>query len=255
MAQKNRLFGLLGKSLSHSFSSRFFNEKFSREKKSASYVNFEIAHIEHFATIIHDHPELCGLNVTIPYKRAIIPFLNSISKEASSAEAVNTIAFYRHPDGNLILKGFNTDIGGFMNSINPLLSSTDRRALILGSGGAASAVRIALDKLGIKSLIVSRSPREGVITYDDLTTELVREHTVVVNATPLGTYPDQEISPPFPYHFLTPRHICHDLVYNPPVTMFMKQCSRQGARVKNGYDMLVNQALLSWEIWQNTFEK
>lgn len=245
-----RLYGLIGHPLTHSFSHTFFNRKFEDEKIDARYKNFDLGNIEQLAQILLDNPNLHGLNVTIPYKEQIIPYLDAIDHEAMAIGAVNVVKIYRQPDGSISLKGYNSDYIGFADSISPLLDpQLHTRALILGSGGAAKAVRHALNTLGIKSQTVSRTPSPGVITYDNLTPDLVATHKVIVNTTPLGMYPDVDKCPGIPYEAITPEHICYDLLYNPDTTMFMRLSAEQGASVKNGLEMLRLQAFVSWNIW------
>lgn len=245
-------YGLIGKKLDHSFSRAYFTQTFEREHRAACYRNFEIESIDLLPRVISENPGLCGLNVTIPYKQQVMAFLDDIDRMADEIGAVNTIAFdgIDPMTGSPRLIGFNTDATGFSRSIAPLLGPDDRRALVLGSGGASRAVVYALRAAGIEPTVVSRTSGADRITYGDLTESIVSDSTVVVNTTPLGTTPDTDSAPPFPYHMLSSRHICHDLVYNPSDTRFMQLCRARGARVKNGYDMLLGQAEASWEIWQ-----
>lgn len=254
MVNDKTLYGLIGRKLGHSFSAKFFNEKFLRENINAEYRNFEIPDITQISDILISHPELKGFNVTIPYKRDILPYLSSISPQAESIGAVNTVLVERHGDGSTSLHGFNTDAPGFRDSLRPLLpEDTSLKGLILGTGGASAAVACALEECGVAPTFVSRRNQHNLnhpcITYDDLDEAVMSAHRVIVNATPLGTYPDTDSAPPIPYHLITPRHICHDLVYNPENTRFMQLCARQGATVKNGYEMLLNQALAAYRIW------
>lgn len=244
------LYGLIGLRLGHSFSQDFFNRKFEAENIDARYVNFEIDNIEVFKTVVSDHPNLKGLNVTIPYKQQVMHLLDEIDPKAAEIGAVNVIKFIR--DGRkLTLKGYNSDFVGFRDSIEPLLGESHRRALILGTGGASRAVDFALKELGISTTFVSRSSRPGILGYDELTPEVMSSNTIIVNTTPLGMYPDTERCPDIPYELLTPEHICYDLIYNPDITMFMRQSSRYGAVVKNGLEMLLLQAFESWQIWHS----
>lgn len=252
MTSANEIYGLVGRSLGHSFSQRFFTQKFADELTDAAYLNFAIDSIDNLPEIIHAHADrLRGLNVTIPYKTEVMALLDRIDPAAAEIGAVNTIAFSRDPaTGRLSTTGFNTDVVGFRESLRPMLRPADRYALVLGSGGASKAVVAALRQLGITPTVVSRTPREGVITYADLDAATVGRSTVIVNATPLGTWPDTDALPPFPYDLLGPDHICHDLVYNPAMTAFMREAAARGAAVKNGLEMLRLQALAAWEIWQ-----
>lgn len=248
--QYKRLFGLIGCPLGHSFSQSFFNRKFESEKIDARYVNFEIPQIERLAEILASSPNLAGLNVTIPYKEQIIPYLDAIDPEAKEIGAVNVVKIYRQPDGSISLKGYNSDYIGFSDSIKPLLGDNrDCSALVLGTGGASKAIIHALARLGIKSLPVSRNAKPGAVTYAEVTPQLVSEHRIIVNTTPLGMYPNVDSCPDIPYEALTDRHICYDLLYNPDRTLFMKKAAQAGATVKNGLEMLLLQAFAAWNIW------
>lgn len=244
-----KTYGLIGYPLKHSFSYRFFGEKFSKEKIDAQYLNFEIAHIDRLTDIIKEYTKLQGLNVTIPYKEQVIPFLDELDPTAAAIGAINVIKITR--DGEKIyLKGFNSDYIGFRNSISPLIiPEIHRKALILGTGGASKAVEYGLKDLGLKTQYVSRSPKEGIITYNELSQEIIEEHTVIVNASPVGTFPNIEEYPDIPYQFISKNHLLYDLVYNPPITKFLDLGKRQGARIKNGEEMLELQAIAAWHIW------
>lgn len=247
---RTRLFGLVGFPLDHSFSKDFFNRKFEKEKIDAQYVNFEIRHIEELRAIIHNHPTLCGLNVTRPYKESIVSLLDAIDDEARAIGAVNVVKIFRQPDGSVSLKGYNSDCAGFADSIRPMLDiERHTAALVLGTGGAAKAVVHALRSMGIDTLSVARRQLPDCITYDDLTPDIVGRRRVIVNATPLGTHPHPDACPPIPYEAITAAHVCHDLVYNPATTLFMRRAAERGAAVKNGLEMLTIQALISWNIW------
>ena len=238
------LFGLLGYPLGHSFSRAFFNEKFAREGIDAEYVNFELPSIDTLPRLLKEHPNLRGLNVTIPYKQAVIPFLDELSDEARVIGAVNVIRIGQH------LKGFNSDIIGFTDSIRPLLKPHHQKALVLGTGGASKAICRGLEKLGLEWRYVSRKACEPhTLTYANLTPDILTEYTVIVNCTPLGMFPKVDAAPAIPYEALTPRHLLYDLVYNPEETLFMKEGRRRGATVKNGLEMLHLQAFASWEFW------
>ena len=200
-------------------------------------------------TIIKDTPDLDGLNVTIPYKAQCMPFLDEIDEEARLVGAVNVIKFTKGLFGKPKLKGYNSDIIGFKQSIEPLLNKTHRKALILGTGGASKAVFQGLKQLGIGSTFVSRQPKEFCITYDEITAKTMQQYTVIVNTTPLGMFPKIENCPSIPYDLLTPDHLLYDLVYNPDETLFMLKGKEKGAVVKNGLEMLLLQAFSAWEIW------
>lgn len=243
-------YGLLGYPLKHSFSRQFFTEKFQNEGIDAQYINFEIPEIGQLTDILGHEPDLKGLNVTIPYKEQVIPFLDEISAEAKAIGAVNVIRITRNR-GKLYLKGFNSDIIGFQESIKPLLEAHHRKALILGTGGASKAVKTGLEQLGIDTCYVSRSAGPDRITYDQLDKQIMEEHLVVVNCSPCGMFPHNEECPDIPYQLLTPRHLLYDLVYNPLETEFMKRGMQQGAKVKNGLEMLHLQAVAGWNFWNS----
>lgn len=248
MANSNKKrFGLLGKNISYSFSKGYFTEKFEAAALSnCTYENFDLQTISEFETLIKDnHEELAGINVTIPYKEAVIPFLDKLSKKAKLIGAVNTIKFTRSGK----LKGYNTDYYGFKKAIKPLLADHHKKALILGTGGASKGVCFALDELGITYTFVSRIKNENTISYEDLDQEVFTTHTIVINATPVGTSPDILAYPAIPYEFFTTQHIAFDLIYNPAITQFLSKASAKGAQTKNGYDMLVYQAEKAWKIW------
>ncbi len=248
-----RVYGLIGKPLVHSFSAEFFNRKFQREGIDACYRNFELPNIGDLMKMLAEQPELCGFNVTIPYKEAVIPYLSSISPMAREIGAVNVVRIIRHGN-DLALEGHNSDAPAFARSVASMISDAGKplRALVLGTGGASKAVCHALRMHAIEPQLVSRTPAPEVLTYADLDREIMTSHTVIVNTTPLGTYPHTDTRPDIPYHLITPDHVCMDLTYNPPETLFMQLCAKYGAKVKNGFDMLTLQALLSWEIWNKT---
>lgn len=243
-------YGLIGYPLKHSFSIGYFNEKFEAENIDAQYVNFEIPDIRDFMEVIEENPNLCGLNVTIPYKEQVIPYLDELDKDTAKIGAVNVIKIIRLPKGKVKLVGYNSDIVGFTQSIEPLLQPHHTKALILGTGGASKAVFHGLENLGIKATFVSRTKKsDDILTYRELTPEIMQEHTVIVNTTPLGMYPKVDFCPDIPYDQLTPNHLLYDLLYNPNETLFMKKGKEKGAVVKNGLEMLLLQAFASWEIW------
>lgn len=242
-----RLYGLIGYPLAQSFSKKYFTEKFASEGiTNARYELFEIPTVNELPSILNTQSNLCGLNVTIPYKKEVLPFLQAIDKEAANMGACNCIKI-----SNGLLKGYNTDAPAFELSLKPLLRPWHTRALVLGTGGAAQAVRYVLTKIGIENRPVSRLPVENGFSYDQLTQEIVQQHLLIINTTPLGSYPKTEAAAPIPYGFLTENHYLYDLVYNPSLTLFLKKGQEQGAIIKNGYDMLVGQAELSWKIWND----
>jgi shikimate dehydrogenase len=243
-------YGLIGYPLGHSFSKDFFNQKFSSENIDAEYVNFEIKNINDLKHILRENPDLHGLNVTLPHKMNVIPLLDSITDNARNIGAVNVIKLKRGGlFGKLHLEGHNSDITGFKKSIEPLLNETHRKALILGTGGASKAIYHGLKQLGIVSTFVSRTQQDFCITYDEITQNTMENYTVIVNTTPLGMYPKTDACPNIPYEYVTPNHILYDLLYNPDETLFMKKGKEKGAVIKNGLEMLLLQAFISWEIW------
>lgn len=247
-----RIFGLIGYPLGHSFSVNYFTEKFRSEGITDSrYVNFPIPEVSMLSGILEENPELAGLNVTIPYKKSVIPFLDDIDPAAKRIGAVNTIKVKRE-DGHAHLKGFNTDIHGLTNSLSPHLHKGVKSSLILGTGGASLAVLKGLEDLKIKTIRVSRDRSKTGLGYEDLNREIIRENLLIVNTTPLGTYPDVQNCPDIPYQELTKDHILFDLVYNPAETLFMKKGKERGTFTLNGYQMLVLQAEKAWEIWNQT---
>lgn len=244
-----KLYGLIGYPLGHSFSQNYFNQKFEAEGINARYVNFEIPDIGDLMEVVSENPDLNGLNVTIPYKEQILPYMDEIDPDAAKIGAINVIKFIRGKNGDLKFKGYNSDIIGFSDSISQLITPARTKALVLGTGGAAKAIYQGLINLGITPQYVSRTARKGVLTYADLTPEIMDEHKIIVNTTPLGMYPHVEECPDIPYHMLTPEHLCHDLLYNPDITLFMKKAAEYGAETKNGLEMLLLQAFAAWNIW------
>lgn len=243
-----REFGLIGKTLSHSFSKIYFEEKFRREQiEDATYSLFEIADIKDITDFLRQHPNMVGFNVTIPYKQTIIPYLDALSEEAASVGAVNTVAV-QHIDGKTVTKGFNTDIIGFRHSLENV--ELPDQALILGTGGAAAAVTYVLECRDCQCAAVSRNPERG-LSYPELTPELIEAHKLIVNCTPLGTYPNINEKPDIPYDGISGEHFLYDLVYNPSETAFLKEGIRRGAKVQNGLQMLYAQAEAAWDIWHN----
>lgn len=243
------LYGIIGNPLTHSFSPRFFTEKFLKERIDAQYLKFEITSISHFQDVVREHAELKGLNVTIPYKEVVIPFLDSIDPQAEEIGAINVIKFIKE-GGVIRLVGYNSDIIGFQNSIAPLLNADiHKKALILGTGGASKAVAKAFDNLGVEFTYVSRSAKSGQLVYENLNRDIIQDNTIIINTSPLGTFPEVDEAADIPYHFLTPKHLLYDLVYNPAETKFLRLGKAQGAIIKNGAEMLELQALAAWDIW------
>jgi shikimate dehydrogenase len=245
--EENKTFGLLGKNISYSFSRGYFTEKFENLKLSkCEYVNFDIQQIIDFPAIIAKEKNLKGLNITIPYKEEVIPFLDKLDETAKIIGAVNTIKFTKRGD----LKGYNSDVVGFENSIKPLLKKHHKKALILGTGGASKAIAYALNKNNIKFKFVSRNPEgKKELSYDSLTAETFQKYTVIINCTPLGTFPNVDKFPNIPYQFINATHLLYDLIYNPAVSAFLSKGKEKGATIKNGFEMLQMQAEESWRIW------
>lgn len=241
-------YGLIGYPLKHSFSIEYFNEKFSSENIDAQYVNFEIPEIKDFPEVVEENPDLCGLNVTIPYKEQVIPYLDRLSPNAERIGAVNVIKIIREKK-KITLEGHNSDIVGFSQSIKPLLMPYHQKALILGTGGAAKAICNGLHDFGIITQFVSRTGKQDAITYEELTPAVMKEYKVIVNCTPVGMYPKVDFCPQIPYNELTNEHLLYDLLYNPNETLFMRKGAEYGAITKNGLEMLLLQAFISWEIW------
>lgn len=243
------LFGLIGKNISYSFSKTYFTEKFeSLGLAQYSYVNFDLQDISEFKNVVDANPNLNGLNVTIPYKESVIPYLDKLSKKAAKIGAVNTIRFTK----NGKLKGYNTDYYGFRKSLKPLLQPHHKKALLLGTGGAAKAVAFALGELGILYTFVSRDAAENSIGYNRLNATTFDNFQIIINCTPLGTHPNTSNFPDIPYEYFTSRHIAFDLIYNPEETVFLKRAKSRGATIKNGYEMLVYQADKAWKIWRKS---
>jgi shikimate dehydrogenase len=241
-----RLYGLIGKPLTHSFSKAFFTDKFERENiPDCSYENFELDDISKLADLLGNN-DLRGLNVTIPYKEKVIPFLHDKNEVVEETGACNCIRIE-----NGVLKGYNTDVTGFQRSLEPKLKSHHKSALILGTGGAAKAIQYSLEKLGISYTLVSRRQTEGGLGYEDVDEEVLKEHLLIINTTPLGMYPNVDNDPSIPYEYLTPSHLLFDLIYNPAKTKFLKKGEEMGADILNGQDMLVIQAEESWRIWNS----
>lgn len=239
-------FGLVGKNISYSFSKNYFTERFQKSNApDCSYENFDIQDINEFPKIIQNNPDLLGLNVTIPYKEVVIPFLDELSEKASKMGAVNVIKI--NNKGKLI--GYNSDYYGFKKALEPLLLPHHKQALILGTGGASKAVAFALEELGIGFTFVSRKASENAIDYGQLDAAIFNKYHIVINSTPLGTSPNIDVFPEIPYPYFTVKHIAFDLIYNPAETQFLKKAKANGAVIKNGMEMLVFQAEKAWEIW------
>ncbi len=236
-----RHFGIIGFPLLHSFSAKYFNERFATEKIEAEYSLYPMKELtnERMNDLLNS---LDGMNVTMPYKQAIIPYLEQLDETAEAVGAVNVV----HKR-----VGYNTDCIGFMESIRPLLGENDHKALVLGTGGASKAVCYGLKKLGLSPTLVSRTPKEGMLGYDQLTEELMNKYTVIVNCTPLGMAPEENTYPAIPYEWISARHLLFDCVYNPEETLFLQKGKAQGARIKNGMEMLFGQAKAAWKIWNN----
>ncbi len=242
-----RRFGLIGKNISYSFSKTYFSKKFKAENiQDCSYDNFDLSDISEFISVIKNTKNISGLNVTIPYKEEVIPYLDKLNKKAKTIGAINTIKITKK--GKLI--GYNTDYYGFKKTIEPILKSHHQKALILGTGGASKAIAYALEKLNIQVTYVSRNPSyPNQYNYTDLTEEVLNDYGVIVNCTPLGTHPNISEYPPIPYKSLTKNHLLFDLIYNPDETEFLKKGRKQGATICNGLQMLHLQAEKAWDIW------
>ncbi len=245
-----KTFGLIGYPLSKSFSQKYFTDKFEKESFKGRYLNFPIASIDEFPELINHHPYIGGLNVTIPYKEKVIQYLDDLDPISKEVGAVNVIKVDWSIPAKPRLTGYNSDIIGFSKSIEPLLNANHKKALILGTGGAAKAVGFALKNLNIEYKLVSRTPEgENQISYHSLNEATMKEYTVIVNTTPLGMYGNMDAKPEIPYHYCGKEHLFFDLVYNPEVTAFLKAGQDQGATIKNGLEMLHLQAEAAWEIW------
>jgi len=256
-------YGLIGYPLSHSFSKKYFTEKFEKEHiTDARYDLFPIEHLSQFLELLRDNPNLCGLNVTVPHKIGILKYLDWIEHNARTAGAVNCIRITAESPVSVAfsgevgvkgddfrLEGFNTDIYGFETSLKPLLKDRHDKALVLGDGGAARAVKCVLENLGIGYKVVTRKPHPGNLLFTALKPKHIKEHLLIINTTPVGTSPKTDECPPIPYEAITDDHLLYDLVYNPEKTLFLEKGEKQGAAIKNGYEMLVLQAEKSWELW------
>ncbi|MDG5800069.1 shikimate dehydrogenase [Marinilabiliaceae bacterium ANBcel2] len=245
-------YGLIGYPLSHSFSKDYFTKKFCAENINAKYLNFPINEISKIEEVVKNNPLLCGLNVTIPYKEKIIPFLDEIDKEAEEIGAVNVIKIIKKSNKKPYLVGYNSDITGFKKSLEPLIKYPHSKALILGTGGASKAVAYSLKKMDIEFKFVSRnSKNKEVLTYNQLTPEIISSYKLIINTSPLGMYPNIDQTPDIPYEGVSNKHLLYDLIYNPKQTLFMKKGAERGAKTENGLKMLQLQAEQGWLIWNN----
>lgn len=243
-------YGLVGYPLGHSFSMGYFNEKFKNEAINAVYENFEIPDIQDITTVIGSNPDLAGFNVTIPYKEKVMDYLDYISPEAAEIGAVNVVKV-THNGERAVLKGFNSDVVGFVNSIKPLLRPLHKKALVLGTGGASKAVEYGLRKFGLETIKVSRTEKDNTITYGQVTPELLSEYKVIVNCTPCGMAPHFDECPNLPYDSIDDSFLLYDLIYNPEETLFLRKGKEKDATVKNGLEMLLLQAEEGWNIWNS----
>lgn len=245
-------YGLIGKRLSHSFSKKYFEEKFNKlSLKNNSYDLFELSAISDFPALVKSHPDLLGLNVTIPYKETVLAFLDEFDESAMQIGAVNCIKITR-TNGNTHLKGYNTDAFGFQQSIKPFLEPQHERALILGNGGSAKAVAYVLNKIGIPTWNVTRVKIEGIanqFTYEELNFDLLKHFKLIINCTPVGMSPASDVSPALPYEAIESDFLLYDLIYNPEETLFIKQGKSRSAVCINGLSMLYHQADEAWRIW------
>lgn len=243
-------YGLIGYPLGHSFSMGYFNEKFKNEAINAVYENFEIPDIQDITTVIGSNPDLAGFNVTIPYKEKVMDYLDYIAPEAAEIGAVNVVKV-THNGERAVLKGFNSDVVGFVNSIKPLLRPLHKKALVLGTGGASKAVEYGLRKLGLETIKVSRTEKDNTITYGQVTPELLSAYKVIVNCTPCGMAPHFDECPNLPYDSIDDSFLLYDLIYNPVETLFLRKGKEKDATVKNGLEMLLLQAEEGWNIWNS----
>lgn len=245
--------GLIGFPLGHSFSKNYYLNKFKQEHISGiDYDLYPLKTMEEFLHLFNEDPSFLGFNVTIPHKQAVLPYINTLSEEAEAIQAVNCITITRNEEG-ITLKGYNTDAFGFEESLKPLLKEQHQKALVLGNGGAAKAVVYTLKKLAIPYLLVSRSKENGDITYEEIDANMIENHQLIINCSPVGTFPNVNECPAIPYEYLTDKHLLYDLIYNPEETLFLKKGKEKGATIKNGHEMLVLQAEKNWDIWQNNF--
>jgi shikimate dehydrogenase len=239
-----KIYGLLGRNISYSFSKGYFSEKFEKENLDCEYNNFDLAEIKDFIRVIKD-PQIQGLNVTIPYKEEIIHYMDDLDPIAKEIGAINVIKFGKDQK----LKGYNSDYYGFTESLKPLLNKTIQKALILGTGGASKAIAYALNHLNIDYTFVSRNPNFNELSYSNLDEDIIQAYKLIINCTPLGTHPNIHNYPNIPYKYITKNHVLYDLIYNPDQTTFMSKGEEKGATVSNGLQMLILQAEKAWEIW------
>ena len=258
-------FGLIGYPLSHSFSKKYFTERFEKlHLEDVVYETFPIEDISGLQDLLDKHPDICGLNVTIPHKVSVIPFLDWVEHDAKNAGAVNCIRVRKQSpieaaftgelgieEHDFWLEGYNTDMYGFEHSLKPLLKEANEEALVLGDGGAAQAVKCVLNNLGINFRMVTRKQVKDNLLFSELKPQHIRHHKIIINTTPLGTWPNVDECPPIPYEHITSDHLLYDLIYNPEETLFLRRGREQGAKTKNGYEMLILQAERSWEIWNS----
>lgn len=246
-----RKFGLIGYPLGHSFSRKYFSEKFIRENiRGCSYDNYPLKSLDIFPDLVSADPEICGLNVTIPYKTEILKYIDETGPGIEEIGAVNVLKIKRI-ENKIKIFGYNSDVTGIRESVIPYLKGNVKKALILGTGGASRAVRYVLAEMGLKITLVSRSEKQGCITYRQISPEIIQQADIVVNTTPLGMYPDINTAPDIDYGLLNEKHILFDLVYNPEMTRFLKMGQERGCRIIKGMPMLISQAERSWEIWND----
>ena len=246
-----RKFALIGYPLGHSFSKKYFSEKFIKEKiTDCVYENFPLENLDHFMDIVHSDQELCGLNITIPYKSDIIRFVDKVENEALEIGAVNVIKILRR-SGKIELCGYNSDVTGIRDTLLPFIDKNVRKALVLGTGGSSKAVCYVLEKFGIRVDRVSREKKPGTLIYSDLDSSIIDSTQLIINTTPLGMYPNIQSKPEINYSRLNKKHILFDLVYNPELTEFLRMGAEQGSTILSGIKMLHSQAERSWEIWNN----
>ena len=238
-------YGLIGRTLTHSFSKTYFTNKFAEEGiADCSYQNFELKTIDEFPQLIRSNPDIKGLNITIPYKEEVLRFLTGKNEIVEAIGASNCIKI----DAGSIV-GYNTDAPGFRKTLEPQLKQHHKKALILGTGGASKAIRYVLQELGIEYQLVSRRKEKEACSYEDINSDVLSDHHLIINTTPLGMYPNVDADPPIPYEFMTRKHFLFDLIYNPSKTEFLAEGAKRGAQISNGYEMLIHQAEESWKIW------
>jgi shikimate dehydrogenase len=244
-----RKFGLIGKSLLHSRSKDYFHQKFTREHLSdCIYENYPLDDLKDVRKMILNEPYLIGLNITTPYKVEIMKYMDDMDPVAIDIGAVNCIKISR-TGTDIKLTGYNTDAPAFLDTLKPLLKTEHKKALVLGTGGAARAVCHALNQLNIGFNLVSRNEKPGVLAYPNITSQTIADHKIIINTMPVGMFPDEDQCPPLPYKYLTSKHLLYDLIYNPEETLFLKKGKEAGVQVKNGLEMLELQAEMSWQLW------